>query len=96
VRGAALREAAYDVICCTALRYGQQEAAASQLLARARKHEHMGAAAAAAAKHAEERYNSTQLVRPAGGGVTVPCWAPGVQRVHCACRRPGRPGHGTL
>jgi hypothetical protein len=57
-----LRSAAYDVIALAALRYGQQEAAARQLLARGQKHDHMAPLVAGAAKHAEEHFNSTQLV----------------------------------
>lgn len=65
VKYQALTATAFNIIALAALRYGQQEVAAAQLLARLRRHEHMALLVAQAAKFAEERHNSTQLV----GGV---------------------------
>lgn len=52
-----------DVLIRGAVQHEQLDFVAAALMERARKHEHVPVLAAQAAKVAEDKYNSTQLVR---------------------------------
>jgi hypothetical protein len=63
-----------DVLIRGAVQHEQLDFVAAALMERSRRHEHIPLLAADAAKYAEEKYNSTQLVRR--------------QSVHLVGRRP--------
>ncbi len=66
-----LRILAIDMLCLGALRYGRLDFVPSALLQRVRKEDHLPLVVAGVAAHAEQHYNSTQLVSV--GGLCAGC-----------------------